>query len=749
MTDFGKAILIAVARVFANCIDLNHYLQICYKVINDNCTNIPSCYMRLDVSHFIAMIARWDCLKNKATKIRQFFIRSLGRIYQTYNFNDTRIFFKSLLVVALSEELGLDNDGMKLPSEMYLMEINSIIKGVTIEDPNEHDNHECVEDDEIAAKDCWNTWAENIYFEAQEVADVSVNGTMANAYYNVEAAQKIKHLMCYLPLWTCIMRSHFKNGLQIATSSYVEAEFAELKTRNFKNQLPMRIDKFIFRHIEYLDSRLKVTCGSANQMADTKETESSPLKTFNNDTLINSSPKDNMELTHERELSSVKMLNESSLIKSKDNTDSIETEFSPVKTPSEDNATKLIEDMDLIEKEWSLVKISDEEDNVVKSPSKDDNENNNESSLLNVFNKRNVTKSHFKHNDVNKSFMNTDEENLEQKSLNEIENWRGKIKRKTSANDETRISKRSKSNYLAPCADWDFSNTNKTIGLPILKNGSLCKATTVKKKQIILSETCSFDSIFQVVANGIGMHSTYKTNMNALILSNDFVKFTMDILISGKITAKDYNTRAMILYDIPLFEKKCTRNITSLNANCNAAHLIEYLFNIIPSYTTRYSCCKCGHSYERTSPTYNINVDEILQNGLSNIQQAIDDEIICRRKTTCHKCKSTVSRTMSYGPHIIIDTSIITDEGYIKEKRIQQKYMLNDVSKTITIENNNYSLAGLVSYNRYSRKLNDEHYVAFTYTGLCWYKFNDLPAKRVTVSANEEIRPHVLLYVKT
>lgn len=85
------------------------------------------------------------------------------------------------MVVALSEELGLDNDGMKLPSEMYLMEINSIIKGVTIEDPNEHDNHECVEDDEIAAEGCWNTWAENIYFEAQEVADVSVNGTMANA----------------------------------------------------------------------------------------------------------------------------------------------------------------------------------------------------------------------------------------------------------------------------------------------------------------------------------------------------------------------------------------------------------------------------------------------------------------------------------------------------------------------------------------------------------------------------------------
>lgn len=49
------------------------------------------------------------------------------------------------------------------------------------------------------------------------------------------------------------MRAHFKRGSHVATSSFVEAEFSELKTRLFKNQLSMRIDKFIIRHIEYLE----------------------------------------------------------------------------------------------------------------------------------------------------------------------------------------------------------------------------------------------------------------------------------------------------------------------------------------------------------------------------------------------------------------------------------------------------------------------------------------------------------------
>lgn len=61
-------------------------------------------------------------------------------------------------------------------------------------------------------------------------------------------------------------------------------------------------------------------------------------------------------------------------------------------------------------------------------------------------------------------------------SLNEIENWRCKIKResplkfkfvkrKTSENEK--VTKREKPNYLTPCADWDLIPHNKVVGVPI------------------------------------------------------------------------------------------------------------------------------------------------------------------------------------------------------------------------------------------------------------------------------------------
>jgi len=101
--------------------------------------------------------------------------------------------------------------------------------------------------------------------------------------------------------------------------------------------------------------------------------------------------------------------------------------------------------------------------------------------------------------------VNLEMDKTERDSLNETENWRCKIKAETSANN--RVSKWPKSNYLTPCADWDFIETNKTIGIPLLKNGSLCNATTVDKEQILVRETCDefddeFDSIFQIVVSG-------------------------------------------------------------------------------------------------------------------------------------------------------------------------------------------------------------------------------------------------------
>lgn len=53
------------------------------------------------------------------------------------------------------------------------------------------------------------------------------------------------------------MRSFFQESSIIATSASVESEFADLN-RAFSIKLPMRIDKFVFQHLDYLDGKIKL-----------------------------------------------------------------------------------------------------------------------------------------------------------------------------------------------------------------------------------------------------------------------------------------------------------------------------------------------------------------------------------------------------------------------------------------------------------------------------------------------------------
>lgn len=169
----------------------------------------------------------------------------------------------------------------------------------------------------------------------------------------------------------------------------------------------------------------------------------------------------------------------------------------------------------------------------------------------------------------------------------------------------------------------------------------------------------------------------------------------------------------------------------------------------MPSCTTAYECVECDHNYRKTSPTCNINVDEILRNGLQNIQKAIDDDIITKRVTICSSCKKIVNRNIMYGPHLIFDTSILTDINYIHSLGMQpSQYTLDNVAKTIIADGHKYYLVGIVSYIKYSGDYADGHYITCTYTGSEWHKYDDMASKRSVVTTNQEVCPHAIFYIK-
>ncbi|KMQ85950.1 kda protein in nof-fb transposable element [Lasius niger] len=170
-------------------------------------------------------------------------------------------FLTSLLVVALSEEVGFTDDNTSVPAQACLQSINDCIKGVYIEESDDIKYEiSSISDDfdyeEISLS--WQEWSNEVYTNADTLALKSRDGNIVNAFYNPKAAQKIKDLIKNLSLWTGIMRPYFKAGMEIATSSSVESIFAEYKSRLFKGCIPMRVDKLVINHLEYLDGRLRL-----------------------------------------------------------------------------------------------------------------------------------------------------------------------------------------------------------------------------------------------------------------------------------------------------------------------------------------------------------------------------------------------------------------------------------------------------------------------------------------------------------
>jgi len=101
--------------------------------------------------------------------------------------------------------------------------------------------------------------------------------------------------------------------------------------------------------------------------------------------------------------------------------------------------------------------------------------------------------------------------------------------------------------------------------------------------------------------------------------------------------------------------------------------------------------------------------------------------------------------TVEYGPHILIDTSILTDDAYLHAINIKKKiFRLGDVQNIINIENQNYRLAGIVSYRECG---NGGHYVAYVNNISNWNKCDDMH-ERYMVTTEEVITPHVIMFVK-
>lgn len=78
-----------------------------------------------------------------------------------------------------------------------------------------------------------------------------------------------------IPMWSCITYKMFNYGRIPASSASVEGEFSKIKTLLLKGaSLPMRADKFIKLHTNYLSGRLNIVEAKTNENIGNEEEDS-------------------------------------------------------------------------------------------------------------------------------------------------------------------------------------------------------------------------------------------------------------------------------------------------------------------------------------------------------------------------------------------------------------------------------------------------------------------------------------------
>lgn len=199
--------------------------------------------------------------------------------------------------------------------------------------------------------------------------------------------------------------------------------------------------------------------------------------------------------------------------------------------------------------------------------------------------------------------------------------------------------------------------------------------------------------------------------------------------------------RARILKNIPIFSVKLYKeDVQKLNTNCNVAHLAEYLLEGIPSCIKTNSCATCFESRVRKLTFVSINVNLLLEKEFEHIQEAVD---IAHTQFSIYKfCNGPATLSAEFGPHIIVDTSIIPDENYLNSLEVPVKpCRLNCIQKTLVSDNSNYILSGIVSYR-------NAHYKTIIFNGIKWLIIDDMVNKLSAADPNETIFPHVVFYRK-
>ncbi|XP_031355882.1 uncharacterized protein LOC116180164 [Photinus pyralis] len=286
VTDDSGALVSAVCRAFAKMPDTESYINKCFQFLQGEISqsDMPACYVRLDVAHILKAVGGWKELdKNRTPRlVRRFYLKGVGLLVDTCTIEAAAEIMKAILTVALSEREGVSVlTGENTPSDekkMFLKNtyrtaglpetFNAIEEILGTTDPYQSEYDASIREetrpisplliDDANVEDMAATgkaWVKDIESASRDLVQQSADGDRDNMMFLPRVVKPLLHLFSRFPLWSKVMNDYFRVDSR-PSSAGVESTYNDLKTR--KLQLPMRIDNFLIEYYKYIDGAVKL-----------------------------------------------------------------------------------------------------------------------------------------------------------------------------------------------------------------------------------------------------------------------------------------------------------------------------------------------------------------------------------------------------------------------------------------------------------------------------------------------------------
>lgn len=237
---------------------------------------------------------------------------------------------------------------------------------------------------------------------------------------------------------------------------------------------------------------------------------------------------------------------------------------------------------------------------------------------------------------------------------------------------ETRKYFEYKSSHSKFCFYPKVKLNNKTININyLLQNAFMCGTYKIDGETYFLKNTCSFDSIAQIVFTGILDNPIYLSK--AKNSNNLFFNFIFNFIKYGS-TNQIYTERFILLKSLYENAKKIEKNehhenIYSYDATDNPATVWMELLKSVPSIYQTIQCDNCDKHEIIELMLMPINYEIIKKEGFEALEKALQfNAIICNKR--CDHCGSNCTQvTEETNYHIFIELAIgVTSQSILRCK---------------------------------------------------------------------------------